>query len=217
MTPLAAALFVAGLASGLHCAGMCGGIAAGFAVLHKDALWRRQLAFNLGRIASYAAGGAIVGTVGAYGAALLPAQTALYVAASIVLILAGVHLAGVGDVMRHVETLGKPIWRRVQPLAARYLGTKPFVAGLAWGWLPCGLVYGALTAAAFAGGAAQGAIAMAAFGAGTLPWLLFAGLAAARLRPYRRLAGALLIGSGAWGAAHASGLAEAARQSLLCL
>lgn len=212
MNALVAALFVAGLASALHCAAMCGGIAAGFGVLHKDALWRRQLAFNLGRITSYSVAGAAAGTVGGYAAAVLPLQTGLYVLASLVLAAAGLHLCGMS--LRGLERLGMPLWRRVQPYASKHLGKRPFAAGLAWGWLPCGLVYGALAAAAFAGGPAQGAAAMAAFGAGTLPWLLAAGVAAAHARRYRRIAGAFLVGSGTWGAAHASGLSETVRQSL---
>jgi len=78
-------------------------------------------------------------------------------------------------------------------------------------------VYGALLAAVFAGGAAQGALAMAAFGAGTLPWLLAAGVASARLRQWsglprlRRAGGILLIGLGTWGVAHG------VEQTLLCL
>jgi len=74
----------------------------------------------------------------------------------------------------------------------------------------------------FSGGAAQGAVAMAAFGAGTLPWLFIAGVAAARLRRWtglatlRRLGGALLIGLGGFGIAHASGLGETVWQTLLC-
>lgn len=217
-------LLVAGFASGLHCAGMCGGIAAGFSVLHKDQLWKRQLAFNLGRLTTYAAAGAAVGAVGAgaYAATALPAQTALYVLASLVLVVAGVHLAGFGNSLRKLESLGMPLWHRVQPHAVRLVAIRPFAAGLAWGFLPCGLVYGALAAAAFAGGPAQGALAMLAFGAGTLPWLLAAGIATARLRGWLKLSavriagGAMLIGTGAWSAAHASGLSDTVRQSLLC-
>ena len=217
------ALLVAGLASGLHCAGMCGGISAGFSLLQKEQLWRRQLAFNFGRIASYAAAGAAagaLGSAGAYAAAVLPAQTVLYLMSSAFVALAGVHLVGALPLSR-LERFGLPVWRRVQPLAARLLPARTlpqaFAAGMAWGWLPCGLVYGALLAAAFAGGAAQGAIAMAAFGAGTLPWLLAAGAAAARLRQWsglqrlRRAGGMLLVGLGAWGLAHG------VEQTLLCL
>lgn len=212
-------LFLLGLASGLHCAGMCGPIAVGFSQLEKENSWFRQLAFNLGRITSYAAAGAIaggLGSAGAYAAAVLPAQTLLYLVASVFVVLAGLHLWGALP-LAQLEHLGIPLWRRVQPHASRLLRGRAYAAGLVWGWLPCGLVYGALLAAVFAGGASEGALAMAAFGAGTLPWLLIAGVAAARLRQcsgirhLRRAAGALLIGLGTWGVAHG------VEQTILCL
>ena len=220
---LALALFLGGLASGLHCVGMCGPIASGFALIHPEQTWKRQVLFNAGRIASYAAAGAAagaLGSAGAYAAAVLPAQTLLYVFSSLFVLLVGVHLAYPLPLAK-LEVVGLPIWRRVQPFAARTLRgrtlLKAFAAGMAWGWLPCGLVYGALLAAAFAGGAAEGAAAMAAFGAGTLPWLLAAGVAAARLRQshaitqLKRAGGVLLVGLGAWGVAHG------VEQTILCL
>lgn len=222
-------LLAAGLASGLHCTGMCGGIAAGFTLLQKDQIWKRQLAFNAGRITSYAVAGAAAGALGsaaAYAATVLPAQTFLYFFASAFVLAAGMHLWGMPLPLSTLERAGMPVWRRIQPLAARLLPARTlpqaYAAGLAWGWLPCGLVYGALAAAVFSGGAAQGAAAMAAFGAGTLPWLFIAGVAAAKLRGWaglarlRRLGGALLIGLGGFGVAHASGLGEAVSRTLLC-
>jgi sulfite exporter TauE/SafE len=222
---LPASLFLAGLASGLHCAGMCGGIAAGFSVLQRGGVLQGQIAFNLGRVTSYAAAGAAAGAVGAaaYATGALPVQAALYLVASLVLVLAGAHLLGLASPLRRLDALGMPLWRRLQPLAARLMTTHRFAAGLAWGWLPCGLVYAALLAAALAGDPARGALAMLAFGLGTLPWLLAAGIAAARvrgwmrLRPVRLASGGVLTAAGAWGAAHASGLSETLRQSLLCL
>ena len=211
------ALFLGGLASGLHCAGMCGGISGGFSLLRKEQVLRRQLVFNAGRITSYAAAGAAagaLGSAGAYIAAVLPAQIFLYLFSSAFVLLAGMQLWGAPLPLAALERLGMPVWRRLQPLAIHLLRRGSFAAGLVWGWLPCGLVYGALLAAVFAGGAAQGAIAMAAFGAGTLPWLLAAGVLAARFRgavKLRRAAGALLIGLGTWGLAHG------VEQTILCL
>jgi sulfite exporter TauE/SafE len=208
---------------------MCGGISAGFSLLHKEEIWKRQFAFNAGRITTYAATGAAAGALGsaaAYAAAVLPAQTFFYFLSIAFVLLAGMHFWGMPLPISTLERIGLPLWRRVQPLAARLLPARTlpqaYAAGLAWGWLPCGLVYGALAAAVFSGGAAQGAAAMAAFGAGTLPWLFIAGVAAAKLRGWaglatlRKLTGALLIGLGGFGVAHASGLGETLRQTLAC-
>jgi hypothetical protein len=207
-----------GLASGVHCAGMCGGIVTAFSVVHRDERARagvspRLLVFNGGRISSYALGGALAGTIGSLGWYASGAQAGLSVLASVVLVLVGMHVAGLRGPMRFLESLGVPLWRRIQPIAVsltKKRGIVPaYAAGLAWGWLPCGLVYGALTAAAFAGSPAKGAAAMLAFGLGTLPWLLAAGVAAARLRiwmvrkPVRLGVGGAVLGFGVWGLAHA--------------
>jgi len=211
-----------GLASGVHCVGMCGGIVTAFSLSRpsgnpakasSNPTSTRLIVFNAGRISSYALGGAIAATVGSLGWYAAGAQTGLSVLASVVLVLVGVHLAGLRGPMRFLESLGVPLWRRIQPLAASVM-KKPglaagYAAGLAWGWLPCGLVYGALTAAAFAGSPEKGAVAMLAFGLGTAPWLLAAGVTAARLRawmaktPVRLGVGGTVLGFGVWGLAHA--------------
>ena len=211
---LPVALALGGFASGLHCAGMCGGISAGFTLVRKEEVLKRQLAFNAGRITSYAVAGAIagaLGSAGAYAAGVLPAQTLTLLFASAFALLAGIHLAGYGFPLARLEKLGLPIWRRVQPFAARFLPARTlpqaYAAGLAWGWLPCGLVYGALAAAVFAGGALEGVIAMAGFGLGTLPWLLAAGVFAAKLRSavkLRAAGGMLLIALGGLGLARSA-------------
>ena len=127
--------------------------------------------------------------------------------------LVGMHLAGLRGPMLLLERCAVPLWRRIQPVAVSFSRKQDIVsayaAGLAWGWLPCGLVYGALTAAAFAGSPEKGAVAMLAYGLGTAPWLLAAGFAAARLRawlakkPVRLAVGGTVLGFGVWGLAHA--------------
>jgi uncharacterized protein len=227
---LPVAMLAAGLASGVHCVGMCGGIVAAFDSrrfirIEEPGRWKRHLAFNLGRISTYVAAGAAVGTLGAaaYAAGALPAQEMLHLAANVMLVLVGLYLAGADRLLAPLEALGMPLWRRLQPLAARLLPARTmpraYLAGLAWGWLPCAMVYAALAAAAFSGGAAAGALGMAAFGLGTLPFLLGAGWLASRLRDWRRAAGAAVLGFGVYGLAHANAgaLGEAVRRGLLCL
>lgn len=228
------ALFGLGLASGLHCAGMCGGIVTAFSthqLFPKNIIVRRQLAFNAGRITSYSLAGAAAGALGsvaAYASGALWGQAALLVAANLLLILMGLYLLGAANLLSRLEFLGAPLWKRIQPLAARALGARTLAgvygAGALWGWLPCGLVYGALATATFAGGPAEGALAMFAFGAGTLPNLLAAGLAAAQLRRFmgrrgvRAAVGGVVLGFGAWGLAHAGGVGERiGRFALSCI
>jgi len=222
-----------GLASGLHCVGMCGGIVGAFSARRAIPIapaapaapdWRRQLAFNAGRVSTYALAGAAAGALGGAAGLMqdaLPAQTVLFVLANGLLILVGLYLAGAGRLAGRLEALGAPLWRRVQPAAARLMGARvpraAYAAGLLWGLLPCALVYGALAAATLAGGAARGALAMAAFGAGTLPWLLGAGALAGRLQRWRVAAGLFVLGMGVAGLARSAELGAAVRAGLLCL
>src|SRR3970282_1528207 len=207
---------------------MCGGIVAAFSTRRRVPLvaaargapeWRRQLAFNAGRVLTYALGGAAAGALG--GAAqlmqgALPVQIVLFVLAQGVLILAGLYLLGAGRLLASFENRGAPLWRRVQPAAAR-LAAAPgpraaALAGMLWGLLPCAMVYAALATATLAAGPAQGAPAMLALGGGTLPWLLGAGGALARLRAgpglarLRAAAGVLVLGMGVAGLARAEDL-----------
>jgi uncharacterized protein len=228
MDGLIAAMFAAGLASGLHCVAMCGGIVAAFdsqrvIPIRAKTDWQRRLWFNAGRISTYAVAGAAAGLIGnaAYAAGALPAQTVLYVVANVMLVLMGLHLAGAGRFLARLEEFGAPLWRRLQPLAACLLPARTpaqaYAAGLVWGWLPCGMVYAALAGAMLAGSAARGALAMTAFGLGTLVFLLAAGWLAARLRPWRIAVGGAVIGFGTYGLAHAGGLGEAIGRGLFCL
>ncbi|TSA12584.1 MAG: sulfite exporter TauE/SafE family protein [Betaproteobacteria bacterium] len=227
-----AAAFVIGLLGGVHCAGMCGGIVGALTVQtpRLQRAWKLHLAYSAGRITSYAAAGAIMGLIGGAGLLfnqILPVQLLLYVLANLVLISLGLYLAGIGNQLTRLEGLGAALWRRVRPYSSKVLPadtvTKAFALGTLWGWLPCGLVYSLLATALLSGSAAGGAAVMLAFGLGTLPNLLLAGMAFKRLRDVtsnRRLrlaAGVLVAGFGVVGLARAADLGEHIRQGLLCI
>ena len=226
-----AAAFMIGLAGGVHCAGMCGGIVGALTLQtpRPRHAWGLHLAYSAGRIASYATAGAIMGMIGGAGLMfnqVLPVQLLLYVLANLVLIGLGLYLAGLGNRLARIEVLGAWLWRRVQPYGAKLLpadtAAKAFVLGALWGWLPCGLVYSLLASALLSGGARSGAAVMLAFGLGTLPNLLLAGMLFKRLRDIvsarrvRLAAGALVAGFGVAGLARAADLGEHIRQGLLC-
>ncbi|MBP8214615.1 MAG: sulfite exporter TauE/SafE family protein [Propionivibrio sp.] len=212
------ALFLIGLLGGTHCIGMCGGI-VGALSMGSGSRPLLHLAYNFGRIVSYGAAGAIAGAVGGAGLALsgqLPLRIALFVAANLMLIALGLYLMGVTRALAFTERLGQHLWRRLQPLSKRFLPARTvaqaFPLGVLWGWLPCGLVYSALVTALTSGSAVRGAGLMLAFGAGTLPNLLLAGLLVTRLNEYaakpvvRVTAGLLVLAFGGWGLFQAIGL-----------
>lgn len=213
------ALFLIGLLGGTHCIGMCGGIVSALTMGGPPRVLL-HLAYNCGRIVSYAAAGAIAGALGGLSLTLagqLPMRIALYVLANLMLVALGLYLIGVTQTLAFMERFGKRLWVHLQPLGKRYLPARTvaqaFPLGLLWGWLPCGLVYSALATALTSGSAVHGAGMMLAFGAGTLPNLLLAGLLAVRLRAYaalpavRWLAGLLVLGFGVWGLIGAARLA----------
>jgi sulfite exporter TauE/SafE len=207
-------IFLVGLLGGTHCAGMCGGIVAAVSLqLPGDKTqFPFHLAYNLGRIASYAVAGLLAGMLGAgtlLFADILPMQRVLYGLANLMLIALGLYLAGIWYGVRYVEKAGNLLWKNLQPFLRRLLPihTLPgaFAVGAVWGWLPCGLVYSVLVSALASGSARQGGLLMLAFGLGTLPNLLAMGLFAQQLRSIlqqrwmRRTAGLLVMGFGVLG------------------
>lgn len=209
---LLSALLV-GLLGGVHCAGMCGGIVAAFSFRADGSAppFRLHIGYNLGRVLSYTLFGALAGGLGASLNLLhvRPLQIALYLLAQGVMILLGLYLAGWNQWVLVFEKAGGALWNRLQPFFRRLLPVRnlpgAFLAGMVWGWLPCGLVYSVLISALAAGGATGGAALMLAFGLGTLPNLLGMGLFARSLQPFlqnpltRKAAGVLVAGFGAWG------------------
>jgi len=206
-------VFVVGLFSTLHCLGMCGGIIGALtfslpADVRADR-WRLGAyvaAYNTGRIASYAVAGALAGGLGSGLVTGLGSETGrlvLLLLATAFMVGIGLYLAGWFPRFAAIERIGKPLWRRLEPLGQRLLPVNsPWQAllfGAVWGWLPCGLVYSVLLWAITAGGALPGALFMLAFGVGTLPATLTAGIVTgwmtrfSRTRGLRQTVGVLLI------------------------
>ena len=194
------AAFVLGLFSTVHCLGMCGGIIGALSLSlpepvrgHRGKLIAFVSTYNLGRIASYAIAGLIVGAIGAKAAAytdMSDGPSVLRYTGMVMMIAIGLYLAGWLPQLSKVERIGKPLWRILEPLGRRLVPVnslpKAALYGLIWGWLPCGMVYFVLIWALTSGSALQGALTMAAFGLGTLPSLLTAGVAASWLRRFTR-------------------------------
>jgi sulfite exporter TauE/SafE len=212
---LSDSLLLAALAAGFfgspHCLGMCGGIVTAFGLSMQplSAARRGRLiaAYHVGRLTSYASLGIIAGGIGA--TVLAPLAQTFWPRGVIatVLLLLGLSMLGL-PLFNRLEVLGAKLWQALAPLRARLfpLHTLPraLAAGLLWGFLPCGLVYGALLLAMSAHQIIGGGVLMLAFGLGTLPMLLLTHSMTQQLRQtighfkLRQINGIILIIAGFW-------------------
>ena len=214
-TATLAALFLAGLFTSLHCAGMCGALLLGaVAPRATDAPSRAGTAFapatvyNLVRIAAYAAVGALAGALGRalpLGAAF---RGGVQIAAGAAMLLMALHMLGFVRLPRlfRIPLPSPAVPRRGSPLA------RAALLGLATGLMPCGPLQAMQLWALGSGGALRGALGMLCFGLGTAPLLFAFGAAASALARRRALvsaaasalmvllaAGMLVRGLRAWG------------------
>ncbi|MGL5047671.1 MAG: sulfite exporter TauE/SafE family protein [Shewanella sp.] len=209
--------FLVGMMGAAHCFGMCGGLVGAFSAQIPHAknvnLLAHQLkyllSYNLGRMLSYTFAGGLVGASSAGLGHLFELDIyliVLRVIAGLMMIATGLYIAKIWVGIVQIERVGQWLWVYLKPIAQRLVPIKnapqALIAGCVWGWLPCGLVYSTLTWSVASGSASQGALIMLAFGLGTLPALLSAGIAAKSLAAWvqkktvRVLSGLLLIAFG---------------------
>lgn len=221
----AGAAFTLALLGGVHCVGMCGGFVSAIQLNRAPQISAARLSagYHSGRITSYTLAGALIGALGGrlFATEVRPLQVLLLVLGSVALLGVGFSMFGRSQFIKRLEPLGAALWRRIAPLARKVVPPRrawhAWLAGLAWGWIPCGMVYAALPLALTAGGVGQGALVMTAFGLGTLPAMLAVDVGVtvterwarwkvwrARLRP---LAGAFIVAFGVSGLAHAASVA----------
>ena len=179
---LAVSLFLAGLAGSLvHCVGMCGPFVLGQVMSDAGASvgsygeWRRLAGaalapYHLGRITTYTMLGAIAG--GATGIFKSSTGFAWLSGALLLIAAALMSMQALGLAASVDSPLARPLARLAGPLASARSPWARYTLGVVLGFLPCGLLYGALAVAGGSGSARDGALAMAAFTLGTVPALV---------------------------------------------
>lgn len=188
----------ASLVGSLHCAGMCGPFTAFYAgsdPTRGTARVASHAAYHLGRLATYAALGALAGGIGSAadlaGRAAGLGRVAAFVAGALMVAWALTLLlehAGVSTGVRAPAPLRALAVRVLDRVRSRPPVLRALLVGLSSTLLPCGWLYAFAVAAAGTGSAASGALVMAAFWAGTVPLLLGLGVGmqslAGRLRQH---------------------------------
>ena len=178
------ALLVAALLMGFfgspHCLGMCGGLVAAFSLSMKDVSPAKRRAliatYHFGRLSSYAFLGLVAGLVGTTVLEpLMKGNSTPRILLGLVLVFVGVTMLG-APFLTKLERVGMRFWQYLSPLRQKVFPLNTFpralAAGLLWGFLPCGLVYGALLIAVVAHNPLGGAALMFVFGLGTVPMLV---------------------------------------------
>lgn len=171
-----------------HCLGMCGGIVTAFGMSMQGVSAGKKSAlvatYHFGRLVSYGLLGMLASTVGMVVLAPFLHNNLPRILLGGILIVIGLAMCGM-PLLTHLEKVGMRFWQQLTPLRQKVFPLDSFgkalFAGSLWGFLPCGLVYGALMMAVVAGTTAQtsgipspitGALLMFVFGLGTLPMLL---------------------------------------------
>lgn len=191
---LLTSLFLTGLiGSASHCAGMCGPFVLSQVAAKLEAIpaasmseFRRisgaaLLPYHLGRATSYGALGALAG----WASGALSGWSGFRYVAGGLLVLAALFLIGMA--VPRLKALwgggggGESWWSRhvaalARPLFSSPTGWRGWLLGVALGFIPCGLLYAALAAAAASGDALGACLAMLAFTLGTVPALLAVGV-----------------------------------------
>lgn len=196
-------LFMTGLLTSLHCAGMCGGIllsqTLGCGTSEGRQALKPAILYNLGRVISYTVIGGTVGAVGSAFALTPIMKAVVMLLAGLFMVVAGVNMAG---------------WRVLQkllirlPLPGASLGNRigqksssPLVIGLLNGLMPCGPLQTMQLYALGTGSFVKGASAMFIFAFGTVPVMLLIGALSTLFsrgftRRLARFSGVLVVGLG---------------------
>jgi sulfite exporter TauE/SafE len=172
---------------------MCGGFVL---ALNRPGrpLWSRMAApgaLLLGKACTYVLLGAVAGIAG--GAAVRSgwfgsAQAVLAVVAGILMVVAGLQVAGVLRELPVGSWFGpdSPYGRAVASVANARGPAAPFAMGALVGLLPCPLVYAFLAAALAAGGLLEAMGTMATLGLASAPALVLVALVGAAVSPVAR-------------------------------
>lgn len=185
--------FMTGLLGSGHCIGMCGGLVSGcFMKLQARGVWP-YLAYHAARISIYAAIGliaALLGTVLVASGMTGLAQGVLQILAGAIVILLGLDLLGVSPI-RNSYGFAPVAWLRRQFVTASQKGPVlgAGISGAINGLMPCSMTMAMAVKASTAPSPPEGMLLLLAFGAGTLPSMLFASVLFGKLGP--RLRGGL--------------------------
>ncbi|WP_078123793.1 sulfite exporter TauE/SafE family protein [Leptospira alexanderi] len=175
--------FLHGITSSLHCLGMCGPFAGTLNLYQKEARFKTNLFYNLGRFLSYSTLGAILGFVGSglnLAGNIVSLREFAAVISGIFVIVFGLRLlqnAGPersGVYQKILNKFAAPLIISLKQ--GKNLSGIPLAFGMVTGLLPCSALYPAFSLALATGDIGYGSIIMSVFFLGTFPALFLFGI-----------------------------------------
>lgn len=187
-------IFIIGLTGSFHCVGMCGGIMLtqtsipdNLSIDTKVQAIVPASAYNLGRVISYTAVGAIVGAIGSIISVKASVKGTLFIAIGIIMMVIALQMLHIIPRFEKMPFQLPQSCSLPQSIRQRY-SAKPFIIGLLTGLMPCGQLQSMQLFALSTGSAVAGAGAMFIFSVGTVPLMLILGdistLASRRFKKY---------------------------------
>ena len=164
--------FVLGLLGGLHCLAMCGPIVLALPFLSGKNKSLNATIYQLGRLLGYGLLGFLVGLIGiGFSWAGIHQAIAIVVGALLCCyaLVIGTPFGGLNKNLGWLSLISRKFQQKFIRLFNRFRSKSFVVLGLLNGFLPCGLVYVALSGALLQPHPFDGMLYMVVFGMGTLP------------------------------------------------
>ena len=170
--------FLMGLLGSVHCIGMCGPLVMALPIAQKinSQKWIALALYHIGKIASYALLGILLGLLGSQFPFYIMQQN-LSIVIGVVMLLYVVYVFILKPKqLLNLSFLYKPIVNQLGKLFKRKGLGSFLLIGFLNGLLPCGMVYLALTSALATQNILNGGLFMLFFGLGTMPALIMVAL-----------------------------------------
>lgn len=200
-------IFLVGLvAAGSSCLAIVGGLLISMSGLYSQASTERSslkrfqphVLFNIGRLASYALLGGLIGLLGSALSLSSFASGAVTLLAALFMLLTGLSMLNVISRNPFLVSIPKRWQNAIHTGAEKQKKGFPFFIGAATFFLPCGFTQAMQLYAMTTGSFEKGALIMLIFALGTMPTLLGVGLLStftkgASYRYFLKFAGALVL------------------------
>ena len=210
---LAFGLFMAGLVGGLtHCTVMCGPFVLGQVGQLEKLREAALVPYHLGRMTTYIVMAVLLSSIINVAFLFLPVRSLIIApilgTAGLIFMTSALPSLSLGRIFPFLARvqIGAPysfIQRHVQRFSQTKSRLGRYMLGIMLGFMPCGMIIGAVMAASTASNAFEAGMAMAAFGVGTIPALLVVGFGAHKMNgafPNFMLKArpVLMVGAGLW-------------------